>query len=203
MNASSDPERRQRLRERLRSATQAAILQAAEEVFLETGMDAARMESIAARAGVAVGTLYNYFEDREALVGALVQDRRAALLTRLDAALARAAALPFEEALDSFLQALFDHWSAHRSILSQASEAGRSGRGRSAVIGELVRRAESVLAAGRSAGRLRPDEDGVQAALLVGMVRGLIVKDFATGDESLAANGPRLVAEAFLRGSGI
>jgi AcrR family transcriptional regulator len=190
------------LRERLRSATQAAILQAAEDVFLETSMDTARMESIAARAGVAVGTLYNYFEDRGALVDALVQDRRAALLARLDAAMEQAAGQPFAEMLDSFLQALFDHWSAHRSILSQASDAGHSGRGRRAVIDEIVRRAESVLEAGRSAGRLRPDEDGVQAALVVGMVRGLMVNDFARGDRALSENGPRLVAEAFLRGVG-
>lgn len=166
-------------------------------------MDTARMESIAARAGVAVGTLYNYFEDREALVSALVQDRRAALLSRLDDAVRRAAGLPFEEALDAFLQALFDHWSSHRAILSQASEAGRSGRGRRAVIDEIVRRAESVLEAGRSAGRLRPDEDGVQAGLLVGMVRGLMVNDVARGDGALSANGPRLVAQAFLRGVGM
>jgi AcrR family transcriptional regulator len=191
------------LRERIRVATQAAILQAAEDVFLETSMDSARMESIAARAGVAVGTLYNYFEDREALVGALIRDRRAVLLARLDAAMEQAAGLPFAEMLDSFLQALFDYWSAHRGILSQASDAGRSGRGRRAVIDEIVRRAELVLAAGSSAGMLRPDEDGVQAALLVGMVRGLMVADVARGDRALAANGPRLVAEAFLRGVGI
>jgi AcrR family transcriptional regulator len=194
---------RPRLRERLRSATQASILQAAEDVFLEKGMNSARMESIAARAGVAVGTLYNYFADREALVTALVQDRRAALLARLDASLEKAEGLPFEEALDSFLQTLFDHWTAHRGILSRADEAGRSGRGRRAVIDEIVRRAESILAAGRSAGRLRPDEDGVQAALLVGMARGLMTKDAARGEPALSVHGPRRVAEAFLGGVGI
>jgi AcrR family transcriptional regulator len=152
---------------------------------------------------VAVGTLYNYFADREALVTALVQDRRAALLARLDASLERSAGLRFEEALDSFLQTLFDHWTAHRGILSRADEAGRSGRGRRAVIDEIVRRAESILAAGRSAGRLRPDEDGVQAALLVGMVRGLMTKDVARGEQALAVQGPRRVAEAFLGGVGI
>ena len=202
MNVRSRPAPRPRLRERLRSATKASILQAAEEAFIEAGMDSARMESIAARAGVAVGTLYNYFEDREALVGALVQDRRAALLARIDAALGRAAGLPFEKVLDAFLQALFDHWSAHRGILAQAIEAGRSERGRRVLIDEIVRRAEAVLATGRSAGRVRPDENGDQAALLVGMVRGLLVKDVVQGERALSVRGPRRVAEVFLGGVG-
>ena len=61
-----------RLRHRLREETVSAILEAAEHEFASDGLHAARMERIAARAGVAVGTLYNHFDDREALVLALV-----------------------------------------------------------------------------------------------------------------------------------
>jgi AcrR family transcriptional regulator len=52
-----------RLRERLREEAARAILAAAEEVFATDGLQA-RMERIAEQAGVAVGTLYNHFEDR-------------------------------------------------------------------------------------------------------------------------------------------
>lgn len=44
------------------------ILEAAREVCSASGVDAARMEEIAARAGVSKGTLYNFFESKDALV---------------------------------------------------------------------------------------------------------------------------------------
>src|SRR3981081_4254853 len=75
------------LRERLKGETQRAILQAAEEVFGDSGLSGARMEDIATRAGVSVGTVYNHFEDRDALLAELIVTRRHDLLARLDAAL--------------------------------------------------------------------------------------------------------------------
>ncbi len=75
-----------RLRDRLRDETGRAILAAAEAVFAEDGLHDARMERIASRAGVAVGTLYNHFEDKDALVRSLVRSSRQALLDRVDGA---------------------------------------------------------------------------------------------------------------------
>ena len=84
---SSSARRPHRLRERLKEATRDAILEAAEEAFARDGVQAARMETIAKAAGVAVGTLYNHFEDRTALLDALMRARRADLIRRLDEAL--------------------------------------------------------------------------------------------------------------------
>ena len=69
-----------RLRDRLREQTHAAILDAAERTVTEEGTALARIDAIAAAAGVSVGTLYNHFADRDALVAAVIQDRRRALL---------------------------------------------------------------------------------------------------------------------------
>src|SRR3954471_24804261 len=74
----------QNLRSRLREATSAAILDAAEETFAQKGLASATMNDIAAAAGVAVGTLYNHFKDRDALLATLLQDRRAGLLDAMD-----------------------------------------------------------------------------------------------------------------------
>lgn len=49
------------------------ILGAAREVFIEKGFAAARVEDVAARAGVAKGTIYLHFESKEALFKALIQ----------------------------------------------------------------------------------------------------------------------------------
>ena len=73
------------LRERLREETEDALLEAAEQVFAEQGVVGTRIEDISKRAGVAVGTLYNYFEDRDQLFAALMGRRRAELVRSLEA----------------------------------------------------------------------------------------------------------------------
>lgn len=204
MNPNSTSETRIRLRDRQRLEAQGAILAAAERVFVEDGIAGARMESIAARAGVAVGTLYNYFEDREGLLTALVEERRAALLRKLDLALEGARRKPFEELLAAFLGAFFDHWASHRGLLAllvQADGAVSAGRGKQHLLDEVTRRAEAVLRRGRSQGKVQADASGLQADLLVGMVRGALRTDAGKArerDEDRAGQ----VLEAFLRGSG-
>jgi len=50
------------------------ILDAALVVFLAEGYTAARMDDVAARAGVAKGTIYLHFTDKEALFRSLIQE---------------------------------------------------------------------------------------------------------------------------------
>ena len=49
-----------------------AILSAAKDIFHDKGMRAAKMSEIAAAAGIAEGTLYLYFKNKEALFGGVV-----------------------------------------------------------------------------------------------------------------------------------
>ena len=71
--------REPRLRERFREETRRALLAAAEQTLARDGLANARMETIAQAAGVAVGTVYNYFSDREQLISALLELRRSEL----------------------------------------------------------------------------------------------------------------------------
>ena len=54
------------------------VLDAATEAFTELGLDA-RMEEIARRAGVGVGTVYRHFPTKEALLGELLAEKWRAL----------------------------------------------------------------------------------------------------------------------------
>jgi AcrR family transcriptional regulator len=54
-------------------ARRQAILDAALHVFAERGFEAARLDDVAVRAGVAKGTLYLYFQSKEALFEALIR----------------------------------------------------------------------------------------------------------------------------------
>jgi AcrR family transcriptional regulator len=120
------------LRQRIRETTTQAILAAAEEVFANKGLHAAHMGEIAGLAGVAVGTLYNHFADRDALLAGLLEDRRAEMLARIDEALDKVASpattpTGFRDRLRVFLLAVLTHKQAHRrffQILMQG-EIGR------------------------------------------------------------------------------
>lgn len=61
------------LRRRRKEARPGEIAAAALEVFAEKGFAATRLEDIAARAGVSKGTVYLYFENKEALFKAAVE----------------------------------------------------------------------------------------------------------------------------------
>jgi len=58
-----------------RDARREAILDVAQEVFLEEGFAAASMSTIAARLGGSKGTLYNYFKSKDDLFNAYVEHR--------------------------------------------------------------------------------------------------------------------------------
>ncbi len=205
MKKNSSAERPARLRDRLREETAAAILSAAEESFASDGLQA-RMESIAGRAGVAVGTVYNHFQDREALLAELVRSRRAVLLRRLDAAVAEEG--PFAELLRRFLQALFGHWTEHwrfMGILVQAQLLGkppRPGGAPPSILQEVNARAGRVVARGLAEGALRPGERDLYAAVLVGMARGALLHDLEASRPAPLAERLEQVVELFLRGSG-
>jgi AcrR family transcriptional regulator len=68
-------------RARRKEARPQELLEAALEVFVEKGFSAAKLDEIAARAGVSKGTLYLYFESKEALLEALV---RAAVVPNIE-----------------------------------------------------------------------------------------------------------------------
>jgi AcrR family transcriptional regulator len=55
--------------------TRQSILQAAYEAFLENGYAATSMREIAERTGLALGGIYNHFENKEAIFSELIIDR--------------------------------------------------------------------------------------------------------------------------------
>ena len=102
----SPPTKPGRARKVAPAARREAILEAALSVFAEHGFAAARLDDVAARAGVAKGTLYLYFKDKETLFEEVVRGAVNPLLERLGA-LADDPDIPFATALAAF-HALFE-----------------------------------------------------------------------------------------------
>jgi AcrR family transcriptional regulator len=78
---------RQNAREAKAAARREAILDAALDEFSARGFAAARLDDVAARAGVAKGTIYLYFADKEALFQELVRFQLYPVLDTFEAAL--------------------------------------------------------------------------------------------------------------------
>jgi AcrR family transcriptional regulator len=168
----------------MKEEARAAILDGAEQVLVKQGLQAVRMDDIAGHVGVSVGTLYNYFEDRQQLLQALLEVRARELLATLDAELERSQGSPYRTRLHGFLRAILEHSQSHFRLFSLLVEEvmrnGRSsdpGRRRlQEMTRELTRRVELLDQEGVKQGALRPEDARYYPTLLLGMVRGLLLQ---------------------------
>jgi AcrR family transcriptional regulator len=77
------------------AARRDAILDAALDEFSARGFEAARLDDVAKRAGVAKGTIYLYFADKESLFFDLIRSRMSPVIGAIETALATDFPLPF------------------------------------------------------------------------------------------------------------
>jgi AcrR family transcriptional regulator len=77
-------------RERTKAQNRRAILDAATEVFTEMGYGAASIRDVIRRTGLASGTFYNYFPDKQSVFRAVLDEHTTELRRRLRDARARA-----------------------------------------------------------------------------------------------------------------
>ena len=166
------------------SAKRRQIIEGARALFLAQGFDAASMGEIARSAGVSKGTLYVYFDSKESLFEAIVEDERraqaeqvfsldsdnhdvAAVLTRLGVAYVRFLARPAAV-------------SAIRTVIAIAERMPEIGRkfyefGPQCGIGRLAKYLEDQL----KAGVLKIDDCEVAAAQFLEL---LPIDDVQAGD---------------------
>ena len=190
------------LRARIRETTVQAILGAAEEVFADSGLHAAHMGKIAAKAGVAVGTLYNHFEDREALLAGLLAARSAELAGKIDAAIRVTANQPLRERLRGILGAFCSHCEAHRKFVHIVlqREVGRyqetyphAWAKKNDSMREIHDRIEGEMRRGVKERALRPEMGDLAATFFLGMLRALIIRDVADANSDMAGQLDRLL----------
>jgi AcrR family transcriptional regulator len=190
------------MRSRLKAVVTATILDAAEQVFAERGLEA-RLEEVAARAGVAVGTLYNHFTDRQALVEALLESHRALLRQRLEAAVTRTTGVPFRQRLEAILEEMVAVSLPKlrlRMLLLQSTphRMARQAEMRTRLLAVLG----PVFDQARLDGELSPDPNGIQLQLLLGMIQALLAATQETPPLLEPDSAPKLITSAFLDGLG-
>ena len=130
------------------------LLAAAMDAFAAEGEDVA-LDTIAARAGVGIGTLYRHFPNRDALVMAAYQHEVDALSAAASELLAQ---LPADQALRAWAERFADYIATKRAMgnalrSAAASESPLFASTRGQIVGAM----SLLLAAGAADGTLRAD----------------------------------------------
>jgi TetR/AcrR family transcriptional regulator, fatty acid metabolism regulator protein len=145
-----------------RAGREASLVNAAREVFVAHGFEAASVAEIARRAGVSDGLLYRYFSDKRAILTAVLERFFEDLIDRTRERLASASGLK------SKVRALAE---AHLSIMAEEPDLCRlflleirnSNSYRGSPLHALTQRYTAILVGiayeARAAGELAPDVD--------------------------------------------
>lgn len=140
--------RRRPIQERSRRKFQ-ALLSSAREVLVEVGFDSFTCEEVASRAGVPIGTLYQFFANKYVLVCELDRQDAHGVIEEVERFAQKIPALDWPELLNDFLDHLADLWLSDPSrravwLATQATPATRA----TAAVNEreIARMIASVLA---------------------------------------------------------
>ncbi len=155
------------------SAKRAMLVEKALEVFGDRGFRGTTIKHIAARAGIAPGSVYTYFKDKNALFRSTLDEGWDDFLASLDEL--AASREPFARTLERLLATGFAELSKRLALVRGiVFEADRRDllRGK---IDELCRRIERIFAAARRQGTLRPVPDpAAWRAMLRVTVNGIL-----------------------------
>jgi AcrR family transcriptional regulator len=182
----------QAIQAQLAAARRTQILDAATRVFARKGFNRATIREVAQDAGVADGTIYNYFANKTDLLFGLLD--RLNDTERRPASLARATEAPAEDVGDAFrayvrerVEALWSHADLLRAVLPELlANPEMRARYHDEVIAPTMALGEGALRALVANGTLRDLDVALTTRVVAGSVLGLMVLQLL-GDETLAA----------------
>jgi AcrR family transcriptional regulator len=185
---------RKRPRQARSRATVDSVLEATARVLVKRGFDGLTTNLVAAAAGVSIGSIYQYFPNKEALVGALIEKHVEDMTALCLSELARVAQLPMAQAIRSVIELMIRAHAVqpelHRVLTEQVPRVGRMARLRE--IEALAHRMVAGLLAARRA-ELAIDDPDLAAFVLVSSIEAITHRAalFSTG----LLDDPRLVDE--------
>jgi AcrR family transcriptional regulator len=199
---------RVRLREQFRSYAREVILEAGEDVLATQGLHAARMEEVAQKARVAVGTIYNLIGDRDALVAEILRIRHEQVVALLNKTLEQVRSLPFREQAQACMTELLSYCREHRRFLRMALESERGPacahkRMSQDTIAKIRDFYRELIARGIASGELREEVRELGGAMLMGMMREVIMTDVESDSTSPATDRVSGLLSVFIEGAGV
>lgn len=200
-----------RRRDEAKALFRNAILDAAEHVFAKQGFHGARIQDIADHARIAVGTVYNHFEQKEDVLHALLEDRMEQMIGALRPQPTDPE--PFDQKLTCCITRAMRFVECHRDFHQIALDCGLFAKGTAAtssLLGDkamaLFERLKATTLAlvneGLSCGALRPLDPVPLARMLGGLIRafsiGMLMEQSQPNLEAEAS----LLVDLYLNGAG-
>ncbi len=167
-------------------ATFEAILEATAQILDADGLAGVTTNRVAERAGVSIGSLYQYFPSRDAILAELVRRMRLSMSARLLAANAVARDLPLEQAVPMLMEAAVHQYQAEPRLTAALEEAETRLPRSADVLAEKRRVRDAFVECLRNRGVEQPEEAALD---MIGMTRGMV----------MAARGAQEVDYASLR----
>lgn len=173
--------------------TKELIYAAAVEVIANLGFYSATTDVIAEKAGVSVGTIYNYFRSKEEILSAIFErelSKRLMWLRKLQEEPAGA-----KEVLERFFHLhctdFQDSLQVARILLRERSFArNHDPQALTSYMEQVPKEIMKILKAGQRSGELRDDLDvRLAAAIVFSAMEGIVTAAVEGGDDSLLAQG--------------
>lgn len=193
-------------REREKTERRAAILAAAEQVIIARGFAEASIDGIAREAGLAAGTVYLYFPNKESLFQELLGSK----VQRLNDAVAAetAKARPLEKAVPAVVTAMFRHFEEHHAFFEifvrERIEFSRGAANSNPVFGR-IEEGTAHLAAWLADAQRRGEIGRAKPMSLAVALRGLVfqfTRDWLrSGAQGRLTQHAAFVSTFFLKGS--
>jgi AcrR family transcriptional regulator len=186
---------RKRPRQERSKATVDTILAATARVLVKKGFDGLTTNSVAEQAGVSIGSLYQYFPSKEALVAALIEQHIDEMNGAILSELTRVAQLPMAQAVRAVIELTIRAHSVepelHRVLTEQVPRVGRLAR--LAEADSICRRMVAGVLASRKHELAIIDAD-TAAFILVASIESITHRAALFAPERL--RDPRLIDEA-------
>ena len=183
----------------------ASIQDAAMEVIARKGIDETTIQDIADEAGIAKGTVYVYFRDRDELLAKTADRLFENLLTELTPAFE--ASGPFAGKLHGLalrqLRFFDEHRALFRATMALSHREHETNKKRSGWFGEYMKRLETLFADASTSGELRKALDPhAVAAVYRDCVRGVILRrlDPKQKSRNSVEDDAEFIVSVFLRG---
>jgi len=188
---------RKRPRQARSKVTVGTLLEATSRVLVKHGFDGLSTNAVAAAAGVSIGSLYQYFPNKEALVAALIDRHMEEMNAAVLAELTRVAQLPIAKAarcvVELTIRAHAIDPDLHRVLTEQVPRIGKLARLRE--VDEICHRMVAGLLAARRDEIAIRDPD-LAAFILVSTIEAVVHRAALLYPQRL--RDPRLVDETTL-----
>jgi AcrR family transcriptional regulator len=176
------------------------ILEAAAQLLVADGRDALTTTRVAERAGVSVGTLYQYFADLDELIAKLVEVHLARERDALEAVLQDASSLPTAQLVDRLVEAFTGAFAIHPAFSAALYDEIRRaswgphldelGHDTAAAVAQLLQ---------KRAGEISPPDPALAAFVLVNSIDALVQRAAAQRPEDLRSGAVAREAKRMAR----